>query len=308
MAHRNTPLILGWGHTPFGKRADDTLESLVVEAGREAISDAGLEPGEVDMVVVSTFNAGMHPLGFISSLALQIDDSLFRVPALRVENACASGSAAVHPARAHVRAGLAERVLVIGVEKMTGIPPATVGSALLAADYEHAGKESNTGFAGLFGTVAAEYEQRYGEIADVLGSIAAKSHHLGAQNPYAHLRKDLGQDFCRTVSKQNPAVAGILRRTDCSPISDGAAAPRSDSRAGSALSRPSMSNAMARSPTSSDRSRPRATTWGLRTRTPIFEKTWARISAVPSRNRTLQWPGSCDARTVRRSRTERRRW
>src|SRR5690625_7747008 len=95
MAHRNTPLILGWGHTPFGKRADDTLESLVVEAGREAISDAGLEPGEVDMVVVSTFNAGMHPLGFISSLALQIDDSLFRVPALRVENACACGSAAV---------------------------------------------------------------------------------------------------------------------------------------------------------------------------------------------------------------------
>ena len=224
MTHRKPPLILGWGHTPFGKRPDDTLESLVVDAGREAINDAGLEPGEIDMVVVSTFNAGMHPLGFISSLALQIDDALFRVPAVRVENACASGSAAVHIALAHVQAGLAERVLVIGVEKMSGIPPATVGSALLAADYEHAGKESNTGFAGLFAAVAAEYEQRYGHVADVLGSIAAKSHHLGSQNPYAHLRKDLGEDFCRTVSDQNPAVAGILRRTDCSPISDGAAA------------------------------------------------------------------------------------
>src|SRR5699024_2233023 len=143
----------------------------------------------------------------------QIDDALFRVPALRVENACASGSAAVHTALAHVQAGLAERVLVIGVEKMTGIPPAVVGSALLGADYEHAGKESNTGFAGLFAAVADEYEQRYGSVSDVLGSIAAKSHHLGAENPYAHLRTDLGEDFCRTASEQNPTVAGILRRT-----------------------------------------------------------------------------------------------
>lgn len=43
-------------------------------------------------------------------------------------------------------------------------------------------------------------------------------------NPYAHVRKDLGFDFCNTVSEKNPLVAGPLRRTDCSLISDGAAA------------------------------------------------------------------------------------
>ena len=43
-------------------------------------------------------------------------------------------------------------------------------------------------------------------------------------NPYAQLRKDLGAEFCQTVSEKNPVVAEPLRRTDCSPVSDGAAA------------------------------------------------------------------------------------
>lgn len=54
--------------------------------------------------------------------------------------------------------------------------------------------------------------------------IAAKNHSNGAMNPYAHMRRDFGFDFCNTVSDKNPYVAGPLRRTDCSLISDGAAA------------------------------------------------------------------------------------
>lgn len=222
--NQKRPLILGWAHTEFGKRIDDTLESLTVAAGRAALEDAGVEAADIDLVVFGNFNSGMNPLGFASSLALQIDDALFGTHAIRVENACASGSAAVQTGLAHLQAGLAKRVLIIGAEKMTGIPPSVVGAALLGADYEFAGKESSTGFAGLFATVADQYERRFGPVADTLGKIAAKSHKLGAQNPYAQLRKDLGEDFCRTVSDQNPLVAGILRRTDCSPVSDGAAA------------------------------------------------------------------------------------
>ena len=56
------------------------------------------------------------------------------------------------------------------------------------------------------------------------GTIAAKNHRNGVDNPYAQLRKDLGEEFCRTVSDKNPMVADPLRRTDCSPVSDGAAA------------------------------------------------------------------------------------
>lgn len=220
----NDPMVLGWAHTEFGKCVAETVESLVVAAGRQALADAEVGPADIDLIVFAQFNAGMNPLGFASSLALEIDDALFGTPALRVENACASGSTAVHEGLAHLAAGRADRVLVVGAEKMTGIPAATVGAALLGADYDTAGTTSETGFAGLFAQVALEYERRHGPVGDVLGRIGAKSHRLGAQNPYAHLQKDLGEEFCSTVSEQNPMVAAPLRRTDCSPISDGAAA------------------------------------------------------------------------------------
>jgi acetyl-CoA C-acetyltransferase len=121
-------------------------------------------------------------------------------------------------------AGTARTVLVVGAEKMTHAAADQVGSALLGADYDLAGTPSSTGFAGLFAVVADAYADRYGPIDDVLGSIAAKNHRNGVANPYAQLRKDLGEEFCRTVSEKNPIVAGRLRRTDCSPVSDGAAA------------------------------------------------------------------------------------
>lgn len=77
---------------------------------------------------------------------------------------------------------------------------------------------------GLFGRIAQTYFQRYGDRSDALAMIAAKNHSNGAMNPYAHMRRDFGFDFCNTVSDKNPYVAGPLRRTDCSLISDGAAA------------------------------------------------------------------------------------
>jgi acetyl-CoA C-acetyltransferase len=217
-------LITGWGHTRFGKREDQTLESLIVQAAGEAIETAGIDPSDIDAVFLGTFNAGLEPLSFASSLALQLSDGLFGVPATRVENACASGSAGVHQGLAALMSGVARNVLVIGAEKMTHAPAQAVGAALLGADYESAGLESATGFAGLFAKVAITYEQRYGPVSDTLAAIAAKSHRNAVLNPYAHLRKPLTEDFCRTVSPKNPMVAPPLRRTDCSPVSDGAAA------------------------------------------------------------------------------------
>ncbi|MGM0928167.1 MAG: acetyl-CoA acetyltransferase [Actinomycetota bacterium] len=217
-------LLTGWGHSPFGKLADETLESLIVGVAREAIANAGLEPGQIDEVYLGQFNSGMVPLGFASSLALQVSDELANVPATRVENACASGSAAVQQGAKALLAGTARNVLVIGAEKMTHAGADVVGAALLGADYEAAGKPSSTGFAGLFAETAKHYQKRYGDVGDVLGSIAAKNHRNGVANPYAQLRKDLGEEFCQTVSEKNPVVAEPLRRTDCSPVSDGAAA------------------------------------------------------------------------------------
>ena len=80
------------------------------------------------------------------------------------------------------------------------------------------------GFAGIFGKIAGLYFQKWGDQSDALAMIAAKNHKNGVGNPYAQMRKDLGYEFCRTESEKNPFVAGPLKRTDCSLVSDGAAA------------------------------------------------------------------------------------
>ncbi|WP_026548355.1 acetyl-CoA acetyltransferase [Paenarthrobacter nicotinovorans] len=227
-------LLTGWGHSKFGKLTDDTLESLIVQVAGEAIKNSGLDPKDIDEIYLGQFNSGMQPLGFTSSLALQVSADLANVPATRTENACASGSAAFQQGVKAVLAGTARNVLVIGAEKMTDAGADVVGAALLGASYEMAGKASSTGFTGLFAEVAKHYGKRYGAgiggpgfeggLGDVLGSIAAKNHRNGMDNPYAQMHRDFGEEFCRTISEKNPMVAEPLRRTDCSPVSDGAAA------------------------------------------------------------------------------------
>ncbi|RZL80253.1 MAG: thiolase domain-containing protein [Rhodococcus sp. (in: high G+C Gram-positive bacteria)] len=218
------PYLTGWAHSQFGRLDEHTLESLITSVAREALDCAGLIPADVDEIVLGHYNAGMTALTFPSSLALELDDTLRFTPATRVENACATGSAALHTALRSVRSGDARVVLVIGAEKMTGIPPSTVGRALLGADYHLAGTLSEVGFTGLFAQVAEAYIDRYGDIRDEMAHVASKNHSNGVANPYAQIRRELDIDFCREISKQNPIVAAPLRRTDCSPISDGAAA------------------------------------------------------------------------------------
>src|SRR3954466_9813260 len=163
-------LITGWGHSRVGKLSDDTLESLIVQASTDAINSAGIEPGQVDEIYVGQFNSGMMPLAFPSSLALQVSPDLANVPSTRVENACASGSAAFQQGTKSLLAGTAKTVLVIGAEKMTHAGADVVGAALLGADYDMAGRASTTGFTGLFAEVAKHYGKRYGA---GLGNAAA---------------------------------------------------------------------------------------------------------------------------------------
>ena len=84
------------------------------------------------------------------------------------------------------------------------------------------------GFAGVFGQIANSYFQRHGDRSEELAMIAAKNHGNGVANPYAHMRKDFDTAFCNTISDKNPRVAGPLRRTDCSLVSDGAAVLATD--------------------------------------------------------------------------------
>ena len=219
-----SPCIIGWSHSRFGKLVEDDLESLIVTAARDAIAHAGIAAADIDAIFVGLFNNGMSRQDFPASLVLQADEALRFKPATRVENACATGSAAIHAAIDRIRAGRARIALVVGAEKMTGIGNAAVGTALLGAAYAPEAPEGPKGFAGVFGDIASAYFAKYGDHGDALARIAAKNHHNGVVNPYAQLRRDVGFEFCRTTSPDNPMVAAPLRRSDCSPVSDGAAA------------------------------------------------------------------------------------
>src|SRR5579863_7728489 len=219
-----TACIVGWAHTPFGKLADETVESLIVKVAGEALADAGLAAKDVDEIVLGHFNAGFSPQDFTASLVLQASPDLRFKRATRVENACATGSAAVHQGLKSIAAGAARVVLVVGVEQMTTTPGPEIGRNLLKASYVREEADIDGGFAGIFGKIASLYFQRWGDQSDALARIAAKNHKNGVGNPYAQIRKDLGYDFCRAESDKNPLVAGPLKRTDCSLVSDGAAA------------------------------------------------------------------------------------
>ena len=216
--------IIGWAHTPFGKLENETVESLIVQVATAAIKDAGIGPEDVDEIVLGHYNAGFSPQDFTASLVLQADPRLRFKPTTRVENACATGSAAVHQAVKSIRAGQARFVLVVGVEQMTKTPGKEIGQYLLKASYLAEEGDTPNGFAGVFGKIAESYFQRWGDQSDALAAIAAKNHKNGVANPYAQMRKDFGFEFCRTESEKNPYVAGPLKRTDCSLVSDGAAA------------------------------------------------------------------------------------
>jgi acetyl-CoA C-acetyltransferase len=219
-----TACIVGWAHTPFGKLNGETVESLIVRVTGEALADAGIGPKDVDEIVLGHFNAGFSAQDFTASLVLQAAPELRFKRATRVENACATGSAAVHQGIKAIDARAARVVLVVGAEQMTTTPAAEIGRNLLKASYVREEAEIDGGFAGIFGKIAGLYFQKWGDQSDALAMIAAKNHKNGVGNPYAQMRKDLGYDFCRTESEKNPFVAGPLKRTDCSLVSDGAAA------------------------------------------------------------------------------------
>jgi acetyl-CoA C-acetyltransferase len=216
--------IVGWAHTRFGKLDGETVESLIVRVATDALADAGIAPADVDEILLGHFNAGFSVQDFTASLVLQAAPELRFKRATRVENACATGSAAVHQGLKAIAAKSARIALVVGVEQMTTTPPVEIGKNLLKASYVRDEAEIEGGFAGIFGKIAALYFQKYGDQSDALARIAAKNHRNGVGNPYAQMRKDLGYDFCRRESDKNPFVAGPLKRTDCSLVSDGAAA------------------------------------------------------------------------------------
>ena len=216
--------ITGWAHSKFGVNLEQTSENMIADVVEKAIKHAEISAKEIDAIFVGTFNNGFQKQDFHGALPAVSQSDLRYVPAMRVENACATGSAAIHTAMNAIEAKKAKTTLVVGVEKMTDVSSEKVGDILLGASYRPEEGSTKGGFTGVFASIAKSYFQKYGDKSDILAKIAAKNHENGCSNPLAHMQKNLGFEFCNSISEKNPYVAEPLRRTDCSMVSDGAAA------------------------------------------------------------------------------------
>lgn len=216
------PIIVGWGHTPFGRLETETLESLIHAVTREALANAGVESSEVGGIWLGHFNSGLLPDGFCSSIVVGADPGLRFTPAVRCENACASGSAAIYGALDAISAGRVKIALVVGAEKMSHLATPEVARALGGASCQK--EERELTFPEIFARFAKSYRDKYGDPTEAMAHIAVKNHHNAMRNPLAQMHRELDLQFCLNVSNKNPLIADPLKVSDCSLISDGAAA------------------------------------------------------------------------------------
>jgi acetyl-CoA C-acetyltransferase len=223
--------IIGAGRTDFKRNAKKEgigIGDLIVEAGRAAITSAGIDAASITSGVVGNFAAGrftrqLHLGAFLTN----IDEALVGIPTMHVEAACASGAAAVSAAVQQVMGGLHDAVLVVGAEQQKTMSPSEVGDVLASAgDYaiERPAYGEFT-FPSLFAYVAKLYASRYGLDDRALAAIAVKNRAHALLNPLAQMRDlPLTMSEAMTVSESNPMIADPLKRSDCSQITDGAAA------------------------------------------------------------------------------------
>src|SRR6476659_5243750 len=228
----NEPVyILGAGRTDFKrnlKKEGKALRDIIKEAGRKALDDAKIDPAEIQAATVGNFNAGqftkqLHLGAFIP----EIDEKLHGIPTMHTEAACASGALSILLGAQWIMGGFHDAVLVVGAEQQKTMSSKDGGDVLgAAADFDVERPEyGDFMFPKLFGRIAQIYIDKYGASPDDLAAVAYKNYAHARLNPLAQMRSaDLTYDDASQVSEKNPSVAPPLKVTDCSQITDGAAA------------------------------------------------------------------------------------
>ena len=201
--------IAGVGATRFGRRPDDSESLMALEAVRAALHDAGVERAAIDAVFVGNV-FGDPGLG----QAIARDVGLAGLPVVNVENACASGTSALLEAAAWIRAGMAESVLVLGVEKLSGRFDGLI--ALPSSTYIDQGLT----LPAIYALHARRHMEEYGLAAADLAAVTVKARRLGAHNPLASYQDAVSAEEVLAA----PLIADPLTRLMCCPNADGAAA------------------------------------------------------------------------------------
>jgi acetyl-CoA C-acetyltransferase len=220
--------ILGGCQTDFARnwmKEGKDLVAMMQEAVSGGLIATGLEAKEVDVAHVGNFAAELYcKQGHLGGLLAEIDPAFSGIPTSRHEAACASGSVAMMMASAEIEAGRYHLALIVGVEQMKTVDPATGGDFLgTAAWYEKEAKGIEFPFPKLFGRLGDEYEKRFGLKEEHLARIAEINFSNARRNPQAQTRGWFTNETQNLTSGKyaNP-VAGRLKVRDCSQVTDGA--------------------------------------------------------------------------------------
>ena len=211
--------VIGVGHSKFGRRRDVTLQELAFESVKEALEDAGITQKDIELSVVGSVGTRNYEL--MPAVPVNEYVGLTGKGPIRVEAACATGSAAVYTAHASIASGLVDTAIAIGVEKMLEVDTATslaVGGR--SGNYLWEFHFFGTTFPAYYAFYASAHMANYGTTEEQMARVAVKAHKYGAMNPKAHFQRMISVE----EALNSRVISWPLKLYDCCPISDGSAA------------------------------------------------------------------------------------
>ncbi|MBI3840476.1 MAG: thiolase domain-containing protein [Thaumarchaeota archaeon] len=211
--------IVGVGHSRFGKRTDVNVAELAFESIKGAVEDAGVDKKEIKNVVVGS--AGGWYEESLPAVIVNEYAGLDSVGTMRVEAACASGSAAVKSAYNSILSGEGEVAMAVGVEKMTEVDTMTSVELIgRAGSYMWEFENYGMTFPAYYALYAVAHMNRFGTTEEDMSRVAVKAHHYGSMNPYAQFQKEITLE--KALGSQ--VVSWPLKLYDACPLTDGSAA------------------------------------------------------------------------------------
>jgi acetyl-CoA C-acetyltransferase len=216
----NSVHVAGAGSTCFGTHHGRTLQSLAAEAALAALADSNIPPARIGCVFVGNFVGGIMTGQELLGPIVAADLGLIGVSAIKIEAACASSSAGVRLGHKLIEAGAEDAVLVVGVERLTGFPRDLLTTAMTAAIDQGTEGQAGLTFPGFWGMVMARHMHLYGTTREQVAAVTVKNRRYGAGNPLAQFRKPVAADEV----VRSPLICDPIRRYDCCPATDGAAA------------------------------------------------------------------------------------
>ncbi|HEX7540583.1 MAG TPA: hypothetical protein VF352_00515 [Anaerolineales bacterium] len=240
--------LVGAGMSKFGSFPGKASRDLFVDAFQEMLGsvDKGFDAKDIEALYIGNFSSDLFENQGHTAPIMADWVGLTPRPATRIEDACASGGAALREGMIAVASGFYDIVLVGGIEKMTDLPIERVTDTLATAADSLYEVPAGFTFPGLYAAMATAYMAKYGANTDVFLKVGYKNHENGALNDKAQFGQRIASimearkssavkkglpvpawanemEFLRD-DRANPIIAWPMRLYDCSPVSDGAAA------------------------------------------------------------------------------------